>query len=555
MHIIGWTVAGMLLSECRSLEMESFFTGTLVPKKITQFNYRDMSTQTGTPSNVGVKRSSLKTSSKPEAKAQNKISKANSRPQVPPTLFHKRISVEIGQRAQVRNLEQSPIDVLQSLFSNTNDLPLEPSTADIQSSDANPRDTETQNETRIDVHNASTSDMSNLGRPLRTLKEGSQTYTLGHFAALRALGALFEKHSTISHMGILDPTYTFFMNKSRTAALCYKVKNKIAVVGGDPLCSTAQWPALLAEFAQFRQRHGFRIAFLGASMEFVGYATEHNWVSMRFGTERAVNPMTNKVLAEKGSRRVIKQVKQLIRDGARVDVYLPAWKEDLELQDRLVNVYETWRSHRNESGKAQVYMTVIDPFALPALMVYIYTTDSQGEINGFAALRKLANGYHIDPYCALPDAPRGISELLVYSAMAVLNHVGVSYLGLGFEPAHDMTEVCGLNSWRSKIVKTGYRKTSSKLRFSGKQAFHDKWYPDEQYDKGLYIVYPDGQPGLWHNLAMMHFANISVKKLVRLELKEWMKRMRQKKTQGKEEGRLSRTKDSMLGIECMVQTG
>ena len=55
-------------------------------------------------------------------------------------------------------------------------------------------------------------------------RRSPNTFTLGDFAALAALESLAERYGRVSHMGILDPSYTFFINQARTAALYYKSK-------------------------------------------------------------------------------------------------------------------------------------------------------------------------------------------------------------------------------------------------------------------------------------------------------------------------------------------
>jgi len=357
-------------------------------------------------------------------------------------------------------------------------------------------------------------------------KADGNTFTLDDFAALTALNSLFERWGRASHMGILDPSYSFFMSKQRNAALYYKVKNKTAIVGGDPLCPADLYPALLEEFRRFRKQHGWGIAFLGATDNFIGYAKQQKkWVTMRFGTERVLNVSTNSVLHGTEGKRMIKQNKQLLdprRGGIRIDTYVPAQGRDLVLEHKLADVYNSWREHRNQTGRSQAYMTVFDPFALPNLMVYIYTTDGRdpdSRPNGFAALRKIGpDGYHIDPYCATPDAPRGITDLLIFSAMALLHHAGMTYLSLGFEPAKDLTEICSLSRPIARIIGSCYRRAFQHLPVSGKKAYHDKFHPDEKLGTDLYLVYPEGVPTLRNALALMHVTNIRTTQLIKAEV-------------------------------------
>lgn len=375
----------------------------------------------------------------------------------------------------------------------------------------------------VNISSPNTMDLSQMPKFQKKKSNDIHTFTLHDFAAISALSSLVERYSKVSHMGILDPTYCFFMTTDRQAALYYKVKNNIAVVGGDPLCEPNRYDGLLEEFRRLRKQRRWGIAFLGATDSFVSYASQHKWVTMRFGTERVLNPLNNAVLQEKEGRRIITQNKQLLdpqRGGISVHAYVPAQGRDEALEGRLRQVYDLWREHRNHSGKPQAYMTVFDPFAIPVLMTYIYTTDRNGLCNGFAALRKLGanKGYHIDPYCALPTGPKGITDLLVFSAMSLLQHAGIGYLSFGFEPSSQLDDVTGLSRPKTSLTKTCYRHAFIHLGIGGKKLYHDKWRPDPTLESGLHIVYPDGAPSLQDALGTLHFANVEVRGILRREI-------------------------------------
>ncbi|KIX07416.1 uncharacterized protein Z518_02069 [Rhinocladiella mackenziei CBS 650.93] len=350
-------------------------------------------------------------------------------------------------------------------------------------------------------------------------KNDIHTFTLEDFAAISALSSLVERYGRVSHMGVLDPSYSFFMSQDRQAALYYKVLNNIAVVGGEPLCSPDRYDTLFEEFRRRRRQRGWGIVLLGATDSFIPYAVKHKWVTMRFGTERVLDPLNNSILQEKEGKRIITQNKQLLdpsRGGISVHSYVPAQGRDEALERRLRHIYDEWREHRNRSSQPQAYMTVFDPFAIPALMIYICTKDQQGQLNGFAALRQIGanKGYHIDPYCALPTAPKGITDLLVFSAMSLLQQAGIGYLSLGFEPSTQLNEVTSLSRPTTAITKSCYRRAFRYLPIGGKKAYHDKFRPDLNLESGLYIVYPEGAPSIQHALATLHFANVKVRELL-----------------------------------------
>jgi hypothetical protein len=234
----------------------------------------------------------------------------------------------------------------------------------------------------------------------------SNIFTLADFAAVDAISTLTDSYGRVSHMGILDGSYSFFVTSSLNAALCFKVKDHICLVGGDPLCPEELFPEVLDQFAKFRKKHNWGIIFIGASDIFASYAREKKWTTIQFGNERVLNPVTNLVLQEKTQKRIISQNRQLLnpsKGAITLGIYNPSVLKDLELQAKLVAVYDDWREARNQTGDPQAFITVFDPFAITGLMTYVYTMDRMGTPNGFAALRRIGanNGFHVDPCIAV----------------------------------------------------------------------------------------------------------------------------------------------------------
>jgi lysylphosphatidylglycerol synthetase-like protein (DUF2156 family) len=356
-------------------------------------------------------------------------------------------------------------------------------------------------------------------------KNPRNIFDLDDFAALSALEELIGRYGRVSHMGILDKSYTFFITQDRKAALYYKVKDKIAVVGGDPLCDPNLFPKILSEFEKYRKKQGLGIAFLAAGETFVEYARKENWTTMCFATERVLNPMTNAVLQGTAGKTIVRTSKNLLdpkKVGITLEVYTPRLGKSPRLQQQLVEVYEEWRDHRNGEKRNQAYITVYDPFSLPELMTYIYTKDRSGTPNGFAALRILGanKGYHLDPYVATPGAPKGITDLLLYGVMALLKTAKISYLSLGYEPLDDLGEITGIPKVAAKISRKVHKRIFQGLCVAGKKGYHDKFRPDEAQQSNLYLVFPPGIPSLRHMAAIVHVANIKIHKVIFKKLPE-----------------------------------
>lgn len=373
--------------------------------------------------------------------------------------------------------------------------------------------------------------------PSEDCADKADVFSLDDFTTMTAIERLAAQYGRVAHMGILDRSYRFFVNKSRTAALSFKIHNSVAVIGGDPLCSPSSISELLSEFTTYRKRHHWGIAFMGASETFVkAYAQPNNWTTIRFGTERVLNPQTNEVLLETSGKRITTQNRQLLnksKAGITLGVYAPAVHgTDHHLQSTLIDIYDAWRAHRNDSASPQAFITVYDPFALPSLMTFVYTRNSEGIVNGFAALRRLgSDGYHVDPCIAAPGSSKGISDLLLVAAMALLNRADISYLGFGFEPLRELSsdDVVGMPTPLRAFTRDLYGHAFQRLPIGGKKAYHDKFRPDPLLDRGLYLVFPSGIPGPRVLMAMTHMANISLRKIIWADVRGWLKKKDEKR--------------------------
>ena len=351
-------------------------------------------------------------------------------------------------------------------------------------------------------------------------KQAGAIFTLEDFSAIIALERLAKRYGKVSHMGILDRSYTFFITKDHTAALYFKVKDKVAVVGGDPLCESEKYDHLLKEFAKYRKKFSWDLAFLGASSSFIEYCKQQNWTALQFGLERVLNPMTNEVLLESSGKRMLTQHKQLLRTGNTLHIYRPIDCPQPILEEELVNIYETWRAQRNQTTVQQSYITIYDPFSLPNLMTYIYLRDSAGKACGMAALRQIKAGMHIDPCIAMPDASRGVSDLLMFASMALLHKCNIKTMSLGYEPLDELGDIIGMPQMLHSFTRKMHHHIFNGLSVQGKKAFYDKYKPDIAQEEKMYIVFPR-HPGIRDMKAIMHISNISIRGAI---AQDWKRR-------------------------------
>jgi lysylphosphatidylglycerol synthetase-like protein (DUF2156 family) len=161
-------------------------------------------------------------------------------------------------------------------------------------------------------------------------------------------------------------------------------------------------------------------------------------------------------------------------------------------------------------------------------MTFIYTTTKAGAINGFAALREMGgHSYHIDPFIQSADAPRGTSDLLIFASLAYLHAVGATYLGLGHEPVSEPDAMWNMNSLITSATRRVYRHIFGRLPVGGKETFNSRWKPDSEQEAGLYLIFVGRKtPSPKHLLAMTHFANISLRNVLRADWKDFKQELR-----------------------------
>lgn len=360
----------------------------------------------------------------------------------------------------------------------------------------------------------------------------SSSHVFGTYEAQDALEMLLARHGQAAHMGARDASYSAFLNKTQDGAIIYKVIDRVAVISGDPLCVPPTLLTLLDEFRKFCKSRRLKVAMVGTSKRLAELALQQGWITMQFGVEKILNPLTNPLLLGTGGKRTVQKCRQLSKSGLTTQVYRPDCEHDAEIESRLVQIYDEWRWNRNRSRRCQAYITVFDMFALHRLMTYVYVRNPQNRIIGFAALRKLESGLHIDPIVAAADAPTGTTDLLMLASLRMARDLVISRLSLGWEPLPKLKDISGVSHPMASIMRATHDKIFKELPLDGKATFHQRIHPDSEQDGATYIIY-FSLPKLKDTLAMLHFANVDVSEILSMKsVKIWRFMSRTRKTKG-----------------------
>lgn len=366
-----------------------------------------------------------------------------------------------------------------------------------------------------------------LAEPAVDLNKDStgRTYSLGDLNAFQAIERLVSRHGRMTHMGVRDHNYDFFLNHTKTGLLSYRlIDGRVAVISGDPMCPVSGYTELLEEFQSHCKANHWQWAMQGGSREMANIARDNDWTTVHYGRERVLNLQTNPVLLGSEGKRIRTQCKSL-QKALTVDVYCPGYVRNHRLEQNIVNMYDDWRGSRNTSRSVQAYITVFDLLAFHRLMIFVYAHD-KGKLAGFAALRRLKEGYHIDPITVASDAPKGLTDLLLVSSMALLRQSKVTRLVLGVEPLNELGEIRGMSKPLERLTRKSHRLVSAEIHQGGKKGFNDRFRPDEAFEEQLFMIYPNS-PGIKQSVAMAHFANIRLHEAIKQRVaKERVRRRR-----------------------------
>jgi len=174
-------------------------------------------------------------------------------------------------------------------------------------------------------------------------------------------------------------------------------------------------------------------------------------------------------------------------------------------------VYNAWREDRRRRNAPQAYSAVIDPFAMPNVSRYLYTTGSDGKPNSLAGLIRLgaSDGYLLEPCIQMPDAPKGITGFLVTHAMGLLRDEGVKYMTFGLEALPELGEITLMPSLIEDASRRIYRTTFDALGLRGRKVFHESFHPENDQKVPLYLLFPPGVPRVSVYQAVLRATHIS----------------------------------------------
>jgi lysylphosphatidylglycerol synthetase-like protein (DUF2156 family) len=293
---------------------------------------------------------------------------------------------------------------------------------------------------------------------------------------------------------VLDPAMKVFQHPGIQGFMSYRPVLGCAVVFGDPICPPRDRERLATAFHRFAQEGGYHVIYVAASRSYAHWAVNHVCKTIiEFGKELIFHPPTDprKNKGAYGSL-VRRKTKQACRQGVRIQEYIPY---DPVLESAIEQVKEQWLDSRKG---LQVHISNVYLFSDCFGKRWFYAKLGE-KVLGVIAFNQLQvrNGWLLNHLMVVPDAPHGVSELLMATALETLEKEGCLFATVGAIAAPTLGEIQGLSPLASWMIRLVFKITSKVIRLEGLNTFWGKFHPTSEPSYLIFSQKTIGIKELW----------------------------------------------------------
>ena len=330
-----------------------------------------------------------------------------------------------------------------------------------------------------------------------------------HLVALQE--KLVTTYGHVGHEALADSSFSVFVSEDRQGMIIYKAMSGVAVIMGDPITSDemgfmdedgTQTRAphigrIFSQFDLFCREQKLTMAFLGVSLPTIRFAETQGWTKMAYAVDQSIFPSDLYFLHQLAAYDKVPLVRKLIEDGT---VKIKVWSPLLEQNEDLYQALKTiWQRRDTDQKSPRLAHLHCCPFDRPNLYYFIYTTDSKGRPNSYAALRILGvnRGFHLESietaillYLSAP----GAFHALQIATLCFATVGRCQALTTGVIPIPYLTNIHGLNFATAKLCKTVYKCVVEDLLDNDFEEDLECWkkFGLRVDYRNMYLVFPSG---------------------------------------------------------------
>jgi lysyl-tRNA synthetase, class II len=257
--------------------------------------------------------------------------------------------------------------------------------------------------------------------------------------------------------------------------LGYRVLRETAVVSGDPVCPPGLGPALLASFLAFARARGWNVAVASASSELAAEARPLGLRALCVGQEAVVDP-AGFSLEGRAVRKLRQSVTRAQRRGWRVEV---ATTNELRPADveRIAGLENHWRRDQRRLQGFAMTLGRLGGAPEDQDMLHVLARAEDGRIGAVLRFAPYSNGLSLDAMRRSDEAPNGLTEALVCTALAYAREHGLTEVSLNFAGFGHLMAPSRPLSKRERVAQVALRVAHGRFQLERLSAFSDKFGP------------------------------------------------------------------------------
>ncbi|MDO5697595.1 MAG: lysine--tRNA ligase [Dermatophilus congolensis] len=242
---------------------------------------------------------------------------------------------------------------------------------------------------------------------------------------------LVARHGQADSLGYFatrrDRSYAF--SDDGQAVIAYRVIGAVALASGDPLGERGSWDSAVANWLSTSREYGWIPAVTSAGADAARYLAGLGFSVFPLGDEAVLHP--ERFTLDSTSMTPVRQaVTRARRAGLVVRIRRHAELTDDEMRE-VIALADSWRLGGSERGFSMALERLGDPADGRCLLVTAHHADGT-PVGLLSFVPWGMTGLSLDVMRRSPDAPNGVTELMVAELMDAADDLGVVQVSLNF---------------------------------------------------------------------------------------------------------------------------
>ncbi len=280
---------------------------------------------------------------------------------------------------------------------------------------------------------------------------------------------------TLAYFALRDDKRWFFHGETLVA---YAVTNGVALVSPDPIGPVAERRRAWLAFRQYADDHGWPIAVMGASEDWLPVYQATGMKSLYTGDEAVVD--VRRFSLDGGRNKGLRQaVNRIANNGYRMEFHDPAALAP-ELEAALRALMTESRRGEVERGFSMTLGRVFDPADRGLLLAVCFGPDGTPAAFCQYVPAPGIQGYSLDLMrrSEAEGHPNGLTDYVVAETIAHLREKGMVGLGLNFATMRGVLAGERGDGLSRRVERWFYKKMSDTMQIESLWRYNEKFDPD-----------------------------------------------------------------------------